>query len=107
MENVTLTLPKKTLVDLIRQLPQDEIEKLISEVKSTMKIAAETVNLRDDDKLALISKLISSMQGNTIKRKRSLLELERLGKEIWQGIDANSYIDELRSEWDDTSKNNG
>ena len=32
--------------------------------------------------------------------KRSLLELEGLGAEIWQGIDAQAYVDELRKEWD-------
>lgn len=32
---------------------------------------------------------------------RSLLELEGLGAEIWQGIDAQAYVDELRDEWDD------
>ena len=32
--------------------------------------------------------------------KRSLMELAGLGAEIWQGIDAQKYVDELRSEWD-------
>jgi hypothetical protein len=32
--------------------------------------------------------------------QRSLLELEGLGAEIWQGIDAQRYVDELRNEWD-------
>jgi hypothetical protein len=30
----------------------------------------------------------------------SLLELEGLGKEIWQGIDAQAYVNQLRDEWD-------
>jgi hypothetical protein len=29
------------------------------------------------------------------------MELEGLGAEIWQGIDAQEYIDQLRSEWDE------
>jgi hypothetical protein len=33
-------------------------------------------------------------------KKRSLLELEGLGAEIWQGIDAQKYVDDLRQEWD-------
>jgi hypothetical protein len=33
-------------------------------------------------------------------RQRSLLELEGLGAEIWQGIDAQEYVNELRKEWD-------
>jgi hypothetical protein len=29
-----------------------------------------------------------------------LVELRGLGKEIWQGIDAQDYIDQMRDEWD-------
>lgn len=32
--------------------------------------------------------------------KRSILEFEGLGAEIWQGIDAQEYVDQLRDEWD-------
>lgn len=32
--------------------------------------------------------------------QHSLLELEGLGKEIWEGVDPQTYIDELRDEWD-------
>jgi len=32
--------------------------------------------------------------------KRSLMELAGLGAEIRQGIDAQKYVNELRSEWD-------
>lgn len=34
------------------------------------------------------------------KPKRSLLELAGLGKEVWQEIDTDAYINELRDEWD-------
>ena len=33
-------------------------------------------------------------------KKRSLLELEGLGAEIWEGIDAQEYVNELRNEWE-------
>jgi hypothetical protein len=33
-------------------------------------------------------------------RQRSLLELEGLGAELWEGIDAQEYVNELRKEWD-------
>jgi hypothetical protein len=29
----------------------------------------------------------------------SLLELEGLGKEIWEGVDAQEYVNRLREEW--------
>ena len=32
--------------------------------------------------------------------KRSIMELHGLGKEIWAGIDAQDYVNELRNEWD-------
>lgn len=33
--------------------------------------------------------------------KRDIMELHGLGKEIWEGIDAQEYVNQLRSEWDD------
>lgn len=35
-----------------------------------------------------------------VKPKRSLMELHGLGAEIWQGVDAQEYVNELRQEWD-------
>jgi hypothetical protein len=32
--------------------------------------------------------------------KRSLLELEGLGADLWSSIDAQQYVDDLRKEWD-------
>lgn len=31
---------------------------------------------------------------------RSILELEGLGKEVWEGVDPKQYISEMRDEWD-------
>ncbi len=36
----------------------------------------------------------------TDESEHSLLELEGLGAEIWQGVDAQQYVNELRDEWD-------
>lgn len=33
-------------------------------------------------------------------QNRSIMELHGLGAEIWQGIDAQQYVNELRDEWD-------
>ncbi len=32
--------------------------------------------------------------------KHSIMELHGLGAEIWQGIDAQEYVNKLRQEWD-------
>jgi hypothetical protein len=37
----------------------------------------------------------------TAAHQRSLLELEGLGREIWEGVDATEYVEALRREWDD------
>ena len=34
-------------------------------------------------------------------QQRRLSELRGLGKEIWGGIDAQEYVNQLRSEWDE------
>jgi ribosomal protein L7/L12 len=34
------------------------------------------------------------------RQQRRLSELRGLGKEIWEGIDAQEYVKQLRSEWD-------
>ncbi len=57
--------------------------------------------LPSNEKLRLIAKVSNDLAENeTEKPKRSLLELEGLGKEIWEGIDAQEYINELRDEWE-------
>jgi hypothetical protein len=35
------------------------------------------------------------------RQHRRLSELRGLGKEIWEGIGAQEYVDQLRSEWDE------
>lgn len=58
-------------------------------------------SLPNKEKLRLIAKVSYDLASSeTEKPKRSLLELEGLGKEIWKGIDAQEYINELRSEWE-------
>jgi hypothetical protein len=32
--------------------------------------------------------------------RRSITELHGLGKEIWEGVDAQTYVDQLRDEWE-------
>lgn len=42
-----------------------------------------------------------SLPTKTIKEsKHSIMALHGLGAEIWQGIDAQKYVDALRQEWD-------
>ena len=48
----------------------------------------------------IVNDLAVQSAGPTEQSKRSLMELHGLGKEIWQGMDAQTYVGELRKEWD-------
>ncbi|HDQ00169.1 MAG TPA: hypothetical protein ENN22_13445 [bacterium] len=56
--------------------------------------------LADKDKMSLISKLENDIQKTQMTKKHKLVELEGLGKEIWEKIDTQQYLNDLRSEWD-------
>ncbi|MFA0740143.1 MAG: hypothetical protein DFNUSKGM_000241 [Candidatus Fervidibacter sacchari] len=50
--------------------------------------------------LAMIAQDLAAETKEEEEPKHSLMELEGLGAEIWQGIDAQEYVNELRKEWD-------
>ncbi len=50
------------------------------------------------DRLRLLTLIAQDLQLPT-KTNHQISELRGLGKEIWQGVDAQQYISELRSEW--------
>jgi hypothetical protein len=57
------------------------------------------------DRLELAQRIIAEIAAGAEPegRPRSLLELEGLGAELWSGIDAQEYVDQLRREWDERS----
>jgi hypothetical protein len=63
-------------------------------------------SLAADERLRLVDELKSKVPATIPSeapapgKKHSIMELEGLGKEIWQGIDATEYVRELRAEWD-------
>ena len=58
--------------------------------------------LTPEQKLRLITLIAGELAADFPKRpRRSIMELHGLGAEIWQGIDAQEYVEQLRSEWDD------
>ncbi|MGI9036288.1 MAG: hypothetical protein ACR2GD_09650 [Pyrinomonadaceae bacterium] len=57
--------------------------------------------LPNNEKLRLIAKVSNDLVENeTEKPKRSIMELHGLGAEIWEGVDAQKYVNELRDEWE-------
>ena len=53
---------------------------------------AEQLRLLEDVASLLRRQLVSP-------RRRSILELQGLGKEIWEGIDVETYVDRERESW--------
>jgi hypothetical protein len=59
--------------------------------------------LSASEQLRLVELIASKLAAEATRegqQQRSLLELEGLGADLWQGIDAQHYVDELRQEWD-------
>jgi hypothetical protein len=59
-------------------------------------------SLTPDEQIQLIEDLSSSIRQRVKLRpkpKRSILELRGLGKEIWNGIDAQEYVNQERGSW--------
>lgn len=59
--------------------------------------------LSQEERLRLLAKMAEELaNGKKTERpkKRSIMELHGLGAEIWEGIDPDEYVNELRNEWE-------
>lgn len=55
-----------------------------------------------EDRKRLIGLIVDTLadEGSQSSPRHSLEELRGLGKEIWTGIDAQAYVNQMRDEWD-------
>lgn len=67
---------------------------------SLSELIQEARALSPDELKMLMQALIEMMPEDAESKQHSITELRGLGKELWQGIDAQAYVNELRSEWD-------
>jgi len=66
-------------------------------------VVYQVQQLTDDEKLQLLQDIAAMLrhQGKAYpRRKHSIKELRGLGKEIWQNMDVEKYIEEERNSWD-------
>lgn len=64
------------------------------------RVISEIKELSMTDQLRLLEEMIGLIRRKTTSNhSRSILELRGKGKQIWQGIDVQKYIDEERSSW--------
>ncbi|NER39230.1 MAG: hypothetical protein F6J93_35645 [Oscillatoria sp. SIO1A7] len=65
-------------------------------------ILRQVESLSPEEQIRLLEDVAKFMRRRvnfTPKPKRSILELEGLGKEVWEGIDAQEYVDRERGKW--------
>ncbi len=69
---------------------------------SLQEMIHEARRLSPDEIKQLMKVLIDLMPDDaaTEPKQHSILELRGLGAEIWEGIDTQEYVNQLRSEWD-------
>jgi len=56
--------------------------------------------LPPEERKRLAEMIAEAMERPAPQAERSIMELHGLGAEIWEGIDAQEYVNELRKEWD-------
>jgi hypothetical protein len=68
---------------------------------ASYKVALKAVaTLSREEQLRLIAELTAqATQGPTAELEHSIMELCGLGKEIWEGIDAQEYVNQERASW--------
>jgi hypothetical protein len=58
-------------------------------------------SLPPDEQRRLIQELsVRVAKSESPERQHSILEMRGLGKEIWEGIDAQEYVNNERASWD-------
>jgi DNA-binding PucR family transcriptional regulator len=70
---------------------------------TVVEILEQAQALNQQERKELVKLLVDSLdvkEEESTTKKRSLLELRGLGAEIWEGIDAQEYVNQLRDEWD-------
>jgi hypothetical protein len=67
-----------------------------------LQIRHQLESLTSDEQLRLLEDIAAIIRRRNISSPRhSIMELEGLGQEIWQGVDAQEYVDRERDSWND------
>ena len=63
-------------------------------------VKARVVELNVEEKWRLLEELIAALRQNESPKKRSIMEFEGLGAEMWRQIDVDRYLEEERNSWE-------
>jgi hypothetical protein len=63
-------------------------------------VLEDVKHLRPEEQLRLLEELAAFLRRRIpTQPRRSILELQGLGKQIWQGVDAQTYVEQERNAW--------
>jgi len=64
-------------------------------------ILVQVHHLTLDEQLQLLEDLAQLIRSQVMSHpKHSIMELQGLGKELWEGVDVEKYIDDERNSWE-------
>ena len=70
------------------------------QVTSYGKLLEEVKKLNQAEQLRLLEQIAVLIRSKaTAKTRRSILELQGMGKNMWKNIDAKEYVDKERASW--------
>jgi hypothetical protein len=72
--------------------------------RKSLEIWLRQLILIPQEQLAVVERVVKRLRKSKSRQVRHWFELEGLGQEIWQGVDAKQYISELRDEWERSPK---
>jgi len=68
-------------------------------MSSYSEIIQQVQQLSTDEQLRLLEELTGLVRRQVTTKRHSIFELEGLGKELWQGINAQEYVNRERDSW--------
>ena len=64
------------------------------------KILEEVGKLNQAEQLRLLEQIVVLIRNKTtMKSRRSILEIQGMGKDVWKNIEAQKYVDKERDSW--------
>ncbi|MDJ0541727.1 MAG: hypothetical protein PX481_24235 [Microcystis sp. M53603_WE2] len=83
-----------------RTIPSNEEPQGVKSMTTYQDVRRQVENLTPDEQLRLLKELaVMVRRPMLVKPKHSIMELEGLGKEIWNGLDAQEYVNQERASW--------
>jgi hypothetical protein len=73
-----------------------------TDIDTYQQVLRQVRKLTPEQQLGLMEELLTLLRSQVVAKPgpgHTVMELEGLGKEIWEGIDAQQYIEEERNSW--------